>query len=169
MLLKFIGGILIIISCTAGGMSVSGRISRRTKAVEQYLSLLIQAENMISYCRFDIREILSSLCDIPLLEGMVQNCLDSMDRGNDFESSWTDAVVMLQKDGILKAEDKELIGAFGSGFGLSGAYEEISRIRLCRSRTEQVLERMIPETASMKKICRLVGSFCGVMIAAILV
>lgn len=163
------GALMLTLAGTAGGIAASRKHEKRTAAVREFISFLNQAEAMICYCGADIREILSSVHALPVLSETINNTFASLNKGNSFEKAWKTAVGELCANGGIDREDKELFMDFCEGFGTLGADEEISKLHLRRTMAEQRLMKLLPETENRRRLCRVVGTFCGVLLAAVII
>ena len=67
-MLKFVGGIFIVVCGTLGGIYFSLRLKRKAEFFEQYIMFLTQVQTMISYGGMSVREILKEIKNIPLAE-----------------------------------------------------------------------------------------------------
>ncbi len=167
--LKIIGGIVLIFCGALGGLYAARRIEQQTDFIRQYIVFLTQTETMISYCNADIIEILGSINSVPIMSPMIAECLDRMNKGQDFTSAWCDSARESCRRKLISDSDLDMICSFSEGFGSLGAEEEIGKIRLHKTMAEQRLSELQPETNTKKRLYRVVGTFCGAMAAAIII
>lgn len=167
--LKIIGGFILIFCGALSGLYAAGKVERQTNFIKQYIVFLTQTETMINYCNADIIEILKSINSVPLMLPMISSCLEKMKGGKDFTSSWCSSAEELCSRKVISADDISMICSFSEGFGSLGSDEEIGKIKLHRAMAEQRLSELQPETNTKKRLYRVVGTFCGAMIAAVII
>lgn len=168
-MVKLLGGMLIVVSGTLGGMYAGVRLKRQTEFWEQYLLFLTQAQTMIGYGGTAVREIFRQVKGIPLAEPMVREALEALDRGEGIEEAWKRAVQRQMKALGFGSEDIERVYFFGSAFGVTDRQGELAKIQL---HTELIGERcrVLKEELAVKlRIYRMVGMCCGVLSAVVVV
>ena len=60
-MLKFVGGIFIVVCGTLGGIYFSLRLKRKAEFFEQYIIFLNRVGTMIEYSQMSVREIFGEL------------------------------------------------------------------------------------------------------------
>lgn len=167
-LMKFIGGTMVVICGALCGLYFSAKLNRRTKFMEQYLIFLTQAKAMISYSHTEIPNILVNVSGVPLLSEMLRECHSYMSGGENFSSAWRSAAKSAYEKGLLFKEDIRLFTGFGDSFGNMGCDEEESKSQLYIELVENRLEQLRNELLTKRKLYRVIGTFSGVMAAVIL-
>lgn len=168
MLLKFIGGTMIVVCGALCGLHLSEKINRKTKFMEQYVIFLAQVKAMISYSGEDIGHIISDVGGVPMLREMLEECLSYMSGGEDFSSAWRFSAENALERGLIFREDMRLFKGFGDSFGSMGAEQESDKTELYKELAENRLEQLRNELSVKRRLYRVIGTFSGVMLAVIL-
>ncbi len=146
-------------------MYVSSRKKDRVEWYRQYIRFLTQAKGMIGYTAASAEEMLEHTGGVPLLEPLVRSALLSMREGRSFEESWNGAAVLT----VGNQEDRELLCTFGRSFGTGDVSAELSKLSLHLENVRQAYDRLSEEYRASRRVCRTVGTFCGVLAAVLLV
>ena len=168
MMLKFVGGIFIVVCGTLGGIYFSLRLKKKAEFFEQYIMFLTQVQTMISYGGMSVREILREIRNIPLAEPILLDTEKYMDNGEAIETAWKKAVGENKKQLHLEKSDKELLEYFGNTFGVSDREGELSKIKLHEELIRERWENLKSEMYAKCRVYRIVGMFCGVMTAVLI-
>ena len=168
MMLKFVGGILIVVCGTLGGIYFSLRLKRKAEFFEQYIMFLTQVQTMISYGGMSIGEILRGIKSVPLTEPILLDTEKYMDNGEAIETAWKKAVGENKKKLHLEKSDTELLEYFGNSFGVSDREGELSKIKLHEELVRERWENLKNEMYAKCRVYRIVGMFCGVMTAVLI-
>lgn len=168
MLIKFSGAVIVVISSTLCGIYASRLVENRVKFMEQYIMFLTQAKTMINYNAVSVTEILSSVNSIPLVKPLLDKCLDGLSEGISLEKSWHRAVNSVYARKLFTESDKMLLYSFGDTFGSSDIDGEVTKTELHIALVSERLDNIRQEFASKCKLYRILGMFCGMMIALII-
>ena len=168
MMLKFVGGILIVVCGTLGGIYFSLRLKRKAEFFEQYIMFLMQVQTMISYGGMSIGEILRGIKSVPLTEPILLDTEKYMDNGEAIETAWKKAVDGNMKKLHLEKSDTEMLEYFGNSFGVSDREGELSKIKLHEELVRERWENLKNEMYAKCRVYRIVGMFCGVMTAVLI-
>lgn len=169
MLIKLIGGCMIVLCGTMTGIYLFRLSQRRVRALNEYIAFLSHCQNMIAYCGADILHILSSCTEYELLGGMMKECCDKLRSGMELTKAWSISVSGVEFRGIIASEDKKLFTAFADDFGTMDADGEINRICLCREETMRRYEELYSQTEAKRRFYRTVGMFCGMLLAVVMI
>ena len=167
-MLKFVGGIFVVVCGTLGGIYFSLRLKRKAEFLEQYIMFLTQVQTMISYVGMSVREILKGIKNIPLAEPILIDTEKYMDNGEAIETAWKKAVDENMKRLHFEKADTEMIEYFGNAFGVSDREGELSKIKLHEEIVRERWEKLKSEMYSKCRVYRIVGMFCGVMTAVMI-
>ena len=167
-MLRFVGGIFIVVCGTLGGIYFSLRLRRKAEFFEQYLMFLTQVQTMISYGRMSVKEILREVRNIPLAEPILTDTEKYMNEGEAIETAWKKAVNENGKKLHLEKSDTELLEYFGNTFGVSDREGELSKIKLHEELIKERWENLKSEMNAKCRVYRIVGMFCGVMTAVLI-
>ena len=165
-MLKYIGGILIIICGTLGGIYFSLRLKKKSEFLEQYLIFLNRVRTMIEYGNMSVRDIFGELKNISVIEPILTDTEKFLDDGENFENAWKMSVDKNMKE--FDKSDIEMIYFFGKSFGVTDKNGEISKIDLHSQMIKERLDMMKNEISSKTKIYRILGMFGGVLAAVMI-
>ena len=165
-MLKYIGGILIIICGTLGGIYFSLRLKKKSEFLEQYLIFLNRVRTMIEYGNMSVRDIFVELKNISVIEPILTDTEKFLDDGENFENAWKMSVDKNMKE--FDKSDIEMIYFFGKSFGVTDKNGEISKIDLHSQMIKERLDMMKNEISSKTKIYRILGMFGGVLAAVMI-
>ena len=163
-LVKVMGGLLLVVCGTLGGLYASGSFQNRVNLLEQYLKFLRQAKSMIGYTAADIREVLSLPASLPLLRPVLEDCLHLLEGGCELGAAWRGGVDLH----VQRQSDRELLYSFGDSFGTSDVSGELNKLSLHGELVEQQLSALREELKTKRRIYRIIGMFSGVLTAVIL-
>lgn len=164
-LIKIIGGLFIIVSGTFIGIYASDRSKEKVSFFEQYMIFLTRVKTTVSYTLSDIKELLSVNASIPMVKPILRDTLILLEGGTALEEAWRGAVNIHVKD----KEDKNLLYYFGDNFGKSNVSGELNNLELHGEFVKQRLERLKDELKTKQRLYRVIGMFCGVLTAVILI
>ena len=164
-LIKIVGGLLIIVSGTFIGIYASERLKEKVSFFEQYIIFLTHVRTTVSYTSANIKELLTVNTSVPLVRPVLRDTLILLERGISLEEAWRGAVDIHVKD----KEDKKLICYFGDNFGRSDVSGELNKLDLHCEFVKQRLDRLREELKTKQRLYRVIGMFCGVLTAVILI
>lgn len=167
-MLKFIGGALIVICGTFSGIYCSAGLKRKAEFWEQYLIFLTQAQTMIGYGAMSVREILSGVKGVTLVQPVLKETSDSLDKGVSMERAWRTAVERYMKALHFGRTDRELVYFFGEAFGITDIQGELAKIGLHAELAKERANLLKEELAAKSRIYRITGMFAGVLTAVML-
>lgn len=165
-MLKYIGGILIIICGTLGGIYFSLRLKKKSEFLEQYLIFLNRVRTMIEYGNMSVRDIFGELKNISVIEPVLTDTEKFLDDGENFENAWKMSVDKNMKE--FDKSDIEMIYFFGKSFGVTDKNGEISKIDLHSQMIKERLDTLKNDMVSKTRIYRILGMFGGVLAAVMI-
>lgn len=169
MMLKLMGGLLIICCGTAAGMFLSKKNKDKTVFLQQYISFLTQAKAMIEFSGADIMEIMSGVHNVPMFTYLIDDVTDRMKSGEDITSAWKSSLKEAAQRNEIDKEDIPLYSDFCEGFGELGADEESAKLQLQITAASARLEQLQKDGIIKQRLYRTVGTFCGVLAAVVLI
>lgn len=169
MLIKITGCILIISCGIFAGMYYAKKAADKTKFISEYISFLTQAKTMICFSCTEIKEILTKVHSVPLMENMISDTLKNMNNGKAFSDAWKCAVISAEKRKEFDSSDLPLLLSFSEGFGELGAEEETEKIELYLASAALRFDELQKDTFVKQRLYRTVGTFCGILAAVVLV
>ncbi len=168
LLMKFVGGVFVIVCGTLCGVYASRIVYRRVKFMEQYLMFLANVRACISYTAASADEILHSENAQPLIKPILSDAAALFNSGQPFEKAWRKALSSNTAQMLVAKSDRELVMSFGDGFGTSDVQGELEKLDLCFHLAEQRRNEMRSELESKRRIYRIVGMFVGVVITVLI-
>ncbi len=165
---KAMGALLLIVCGIGGGAIASERIRRRSEFLRQYALFLQQAESLIGYSRTEVGKILPSVHSVPLLQELLRDCSRGLEGGESISKAWAQGVEKAAARGDCDRADIPLLLRFGEHFGEWGAEEEMGRLSLCREDARRRWEEEWPEVKKRASLCRMIGTFAGILAAVVL-
>ena len=166
MMLKFVGGIFIVVCGTLGGIYFSLRLKKKSEFLEQYLIFLNRVRTMIEYGNMSVRDIFGELKNISVIEPVLTDTEKFLDDGENFENAWKMSVDKNMKE--FDKSDIEMIYFFGKSFGVTDKNGEISKIDLHSQMIKERLDTLKNDMASKTRIYRILGMFGGVLAAVMI-
>ena len=158
MLLRWIGGLLILLFAIVLGREYSGFAEAKISALSEYVKVLFQIEKMIETCLATPAEIFGDFCSPPL-----EKCgfLSAVREGRSLGSAFSSA----EKCG-LPSDAITLLSDYFDGFGKGYAEREIARARKARGELETILAREREGTQKSVRVtsAMLLGGAAGVLI-----
>lgn len=162
--LKIAGGLLLSICGMTAGMYFGEKLKTRVLFWEQYIRFLTQAQTMIGYTASDIRTVLEEARELPLVRPIIKDTLRGLDSGQCFESAWKAAA----DKNIHDSNDRKQLYYFGAVFGTSNIEGELAKIGLQKENSQRRLDELKEALKTKKRLYRTLGTFCGVLLAVVL-
>lgn len=169
MVVKLIGGILIVMCGMFTGMYLSGKTREKTLFLQQYISFLTQTKAMIEYSGENIGNVLLRVHSVPLMDHLIGEVTGMLDSGVDFASAWIKAAGHSAERNEFDRADLPLVMDFGDGFGERDAAREGAKIQLVINNVTSRLEQSEKDSLIKQRLYRTVGTFCGILIAVVLI
>ncbi len=167
-LLKFCGGMLLVICGTFCGIYASRTVLNRLKFFEQYLIFLTTVQTAVSYAAMSAKELLKISVSQNLLSPVLDKALNYLESGDAFETAWRKAFSAKETALLVSKEDRELIYTFGDHFGTGDINGETEKIKMNIVLVQQRLKELRENTSSKRKIYRILGMFAGVVITVLI-
>ena len=165
-MLKYIGGILIVMCGTLGGIYASLRLKKKAEFFEQYIIFLNRVGTMIEYSQMSVREIFGELKNISVIEPILSDAEKFLDDGENFENAWKKSVDKNMKE--FDKSDIETVYFFGKSFGVTDKNGELAKIELHSQMIKEKLDILKNDVTSKTKIYRILGMFGGVLAAVMI-
>lgn len=150
-LIKVFGVALIILSTTVYGIFLANKLNFRLRDITWYCSALQSISQRISYTGQELASILSGIA------------------GSDFYYEIEPPLKITLKKTALTKEDEELIKEFFSEVGMADSASEKNRCALYIKELSVKREHLQKETYEKGKLYRLLGFFCGLAVAIIII
>ncbi len=115
-MLKVAGLIILIISGTLKGISISEKYLKRVRFLHSYINFLIHLKSEISYTGKTLFEILKNYSCPKPLETRLNKCLTDS-KFNSFENSWENAFSDISYETGITNDETAMIINFGKELG----------------------------------------------------
>ena len=164
MSVKFIG-ILLLFSCsTLFGIYKGSLLQNRVHELSEIIKFINKVKLEISYQALTIKEILSSAgTSLPLLLKIKQAY--EKNKQSDINAIITNS----ENAGSLLKSDTDLLLRFFEILGMTNTEEQIANCRIAVIEFEEALAQAKETAKQKKKMYRVLGVLCGLMIAVILI
>ena len=155
-MLRTIPAIAVVICAALIGLSLSSRIIRRTKVLEQFSALLRQAHTRLSYTS----ETLSSAFN--------DNAFSYRFSEHDsFKTQWRSLVSAHRQE--INHEDADVLTAFANGIGEGDLNAQLSHIKLYQALIDDRVRASREEYDVKARLYRTLSVSAGLVIAMILI
>ena len=158
MILRWLGGLLILLFALIVGREYSGFAESKVRMLSEYVKALLQIEKMIEICLATPAEIFADFDSQPLDKcGFLPAVREGRGLGGAFSSADKSA---------LSSEARAILSDYFDGFGRGYAEREIARARKARGELEALLarERETSEKSVRVTSAMLLGGAAGVLI-----
>ncbi|MEW6621674.1 MAG: stage III sporulation protein SpoIIIAB [Bacillota bacterium] len=172
-MLKILGAITIIVSCSVIGYSFAKQYNARVYQVRKLRTSLKMLETEIAYSMNllpeALRKVGSKLVNpISILYDYSADTL-SKNTGKTMELIWRDALNKLKVDSSLKDEELEILADFGSGLGISDREEQLKNLRFVQEQLKIIEINAEDERQRHAKIYQTLGVLIGLALSLILI
>lgn len=159
--MKYVGLILIIITCFGTGYYFSLRLKLRFVFLSAFKDFLSALETNLRYNSSDIFTLVKSSAP--------EAVKDIFDKENsNFISYWSECINSIPKKYALKNDDYNIIYEFGKMLGTSDVEGEIKHIKLYEELIKNNLYNSESELKQKSKLYKLLGLFAGLTIALLM-
>ena len=157
-LVKLIGALFLLLSATVCGFYLSNRLRLRRDFLLAFSAFLTNLETNIRYTPDDI---------ITLVKRSTPNYLTDIfcAESHAFTEYWTEFVGNIPKSYGLKTDDYSLLSEFGKFLGTTDVEGQLNHIELYRKLLDNLIDNSNIEYKNKGKLYRLLGFFCGAMLA----
>ncbi len=169
LIVKFIGGILVIMCGTMCGVYVSRIAVKRVKFWEEYLFFLTSTKVRIAYAAVPAAELLIGEDIRPMLCPILRGAAEQLKAGIPFDRAWRQAFERKNTGLMLNRCDREKINAFGNGFGTGDVDGEVQKLELHISLIRDHLDKLKADLDAKRRISRIVGMFVGVVVTVLII
>ena len=173
MILKIIGGLMILAACSLAGIAAANRFSFRPKDIRRFRSSVQMLETEIIYGCTPLPQALNNIST--KVEGPLKKFYsmisEDLNGGNSYslDVSWSKGADKLFKDTRLKNTDRELIAEFGKVLGSSDREDQKKHFELFYIQLKQHEEVAEEERGKNEKMYKTLGILSGLVIFILLV
>ena len=172
-MIKYIGMILIMISCTAGGFLFSDRIKTRLKRIESFINFFEYIIKHIETYKYPVEKIFANYSDSDanlkssgFLDKLVQNGRINGVYANPWELSLEEC--RAEGSIFLKGEEFDIIKEFGSKLGTGRAEEQIYHMTLYKNKLSGLYDEERGKDLNTSKLCKIAGGLIGIFLCILL-
>lgn len=167
-MLKVIGGILIVVSCTAGGFFFASALRLRQEFLKDFLSFLHALKIRLRYSSSDILTLIPQCSESRLLRPMALK-MQQVTENTAFFILWKEWIASIPKNMGLLPSDTKALTEFGSELGMTDVDGQLSHIDLYISVFEKNLASARENLNQKSKLYKSLGFFLGTSIALMIV
>lgn len=172
MMLKIIGSIIVLISCSLTGYKYSLKYSRRPQELRVLQGLFQLFENEIGFMSSVLKDAFLKIytCTESKSAIFFKACVEELDKeeGLNAREAWVKGVEKNIKNTSLDNEDKEILISFGKMLGSSDLDGQIKNIRLTIKKLELQEDKAEELRRRNEKMYKHLGVLCGLAIVIIL-
>lgn len=164
MTLKLLGGIILLISGYLSGCYFSGRLTRRKRFFESFLSFIVSLEIRLRYSQLDIIPLISRCAEqssLPAFSGIIAS-------DEPLSEIWNRRVDKIPSSEGLKADDRELLSQFGTQLGRTDLEGQLKHLAEYRALIEERLNSAGEICQKKSKLYRSLGFFAGAAVTLVL-
>lgn len=161
-MLKYLGLILIVLTCFGIGFYYSLRLKYRYEFLSSFNEFLSTLETNIRYNSADIFSLIKSSASESISEYFLKRNEKS------FQSYWNSCISALPKRLALKKDDYNLLYEFGRMLGATDIEGQLNHINLYKELIKHNINNSDKELKQKSKLSKLLGLFAGLTIALIL-
>lgn len=172
MLLKLLGGALVIISCSMIGFLMAGAYQVRPEILRNLQAALSMLETEISYSHSPLPDALKNIakrCDREI-SGLFLKTMKYISTRSGLTAceAWEKALEDFNMNSYLKPADLEILSAFGKYLGSTDTDDQIKNIKLTLANLKQQELIAIEERQKNEKLWKYLGVLSGIMVFLLL-
>lgn len=172
MLMKTIGGALVIAATSAWGHTAAERVKNQYSQLQYLQKLLYMLRSEILYARSYLGEAflqISRTARSPYREWLLELCRQMEGKGGGtFAGIWEESTRACLKDSALPAKEILRLAAFGSQLGIADAQMQIKTLDLYLEEIRLSMEEMREEMRTRIRLCHCLGVMSGIFITVLL-
>ena len=170
-MIKYMGMILVAVSCTAGGFLFSDRINSRLKQLESFIRFFDYIIKYIDIYKYPVEKIFIGYSDNNL-----ENCgfLDKLVKNGRingmYANPWEISLEQCKNEGFIFFKDEEfnLIKEFGSRLGSGRADDQIFHMNLYREKLSKLYDGEREKEINNSKLYKISGGLLGIFLCVLM-
>lgn len=162
---KFLGAISLITASALFGYYKAYSFKNRISFLNDYISFLNQAKDIVAYCESDIITVFENVIVNDPLKSIINSTIKNLPNENSFYCAFEKAV---NKSAIFK-EDKALLYNFAKCLGTTDLDGQISNFMLSRTFAEKALIEAEEQYKIKGKLYKTLGTSFGLAISVLLI
>jgi len=170
-MIKYIGMILITVSCTAGGIVFSNNIRSKLKQIESFIRFFDYIIKYIDIYKYPVERIFTAYSD-----DVLENCgfLDKLAKNGRinglYANPWEMSLEECKNERLVafKNEEFEIIKEFGSKLGNGRADEQICHMNLYKEKLSKLYDEEYTKEINRSKLYKISGGLLGIFICVLM-
>ena len=170
-MIKYAGMILIAVSCTAGGVLFSNRISMRLKQIESFIRFFDYIIKYIDIYKYPVERIFIDYSDDSLENcGFLSKLVKNGRVNGLYANPWEISLDECKNEGLVffKGEEYEIIKEFGSKLGNGRADDQICHMNLYREKLNKLYEDEYAKEMNQSKLYKISGWLLGIFLCVLM-
>ena len=172
-MIKYIGMVLIAVSCTAGGFMLSDRVKLRLKQIESFLRFFDYIIKYIDKYKYPVERIFKEYQDS---DASLKNCgfLDKLLKNGRvngvYANPWETSLEECKTEGLifLKDDEFEIIKEFGAKLGRGRSDDQICHMNLHREKLGKLYEEEYVKETNTSKLYKISGGLVGIFLCVLM-
>lgn len=168
---KLIGFLMITVSGTFSGYSISKQLSERVKFMEEYMEFISSVETDIRYICTPISEIVKKYSALgeDQFYLFLRQCTEYISNGISFPKSWTKCLEIYKGKIKLSEDEYRIINNFGIGLGTSDIDGQIAHCTYHKQTVKPYIEAERENKKSKSKMYCIIGMCVGTILGLIII
>jgi stage III sporulation protein AB len=172
MMIKIVGALITITSCTLAGILWANNYANRTRQIRELQNALTYMETEILYGHTPLDAILNSISlrvKEPLASLFKQISEDLLHRNSTIQECWSRAIQDYWRVTSMKENEKEILLQLGKTLGQSDAINQQKHIRVALNHLQTEEMDALDQQKRYEKMTRILGFLIGVLIVIIVI
>ncbi len=165
MLVKILGALAIVVSCSMVGFELSSQLTKRVKILELWEEALRKMQSYIEYAKMPLYEIYENLAGDETAVAQFFKTLTER-RGESTSKSWKKT---LAQANYITKKDKEILQNLAGSLGVGDYETQLKDIDFTLKNIRGAIEQAQAISLRDAKLYRSISFFAGVTIAILLV
>jgi len=170
-MVKYIGMIIVAVSCTAGGFLFSDRIKLRLNQIESFIRFFDYIIKYIDIYKYPVEKIFAGYSDEVLEKCGFLNKLAKNGRVNGlFSNPWEISLEECKNEGLIFFKDEEyaIIKGFGARLGSGRADEQLGHMNLYREKLSVLYNEERDKETNTSKMYKISGGLLGIFLCILI-
>jgi stage III sporulation protein AB len=172
MMIKIVGALITITSCTVAGFLWANNYANRTRQIRELQNALTYMETEILYGHTPLDAILNSISlrvKEPLASLFKQISEELVHGNSTIQESWSNAIQRYWRVTSMKENEREILLQLGNNLGLSDASNQQKHIRVALNHLQAEEMDALDQQKRYEKMTRILGFLIGVLIVIIVI
>ncbi len=163
MLIKVLGGLVIVVACCCVGFEMSKELSGRVRVLGEMAAALEKMHSLISYSKTPLTELYAELAGD---DSMAQRFFMSVEWSEPPRSGWKKAIKQLP---YITKSDAQILQRLADNLGRSDSENQLSDIKFAEAEINAALGQAKALEARDSRMYKSVSFFAGIGIAVLLI